>query len=147
KRQTVDRHRLEPAWTLLGRPPLAAGVRPELRIIEVRGRYEKGADDAAALQLVGRVNEGRNAERMRNGDDGLRRAARELRHAVAPNLDVRVFPVFLDDAARCPEVPLPAGLPMVGARVLPAGHQKNIDFGSFHRDVLSGGARPGKEAG
>ena len=92
KRQAPLRHRLESARALVGWPALAAGVGPELGVVEVGGGDEKRSDDAVPLQFVGRKDDGGHADRMRDDDDRLRCAAREFRHAIAPGFDVRDCP-------------------------------------------------------
>ena len=40
--------------------------------------------------------------------------------------------IVLDDAACGFKVSFPPGLPVIGAGVLPAGNDEDVDFGCFH---------------
>lgn len=145
ERQTPVGHRLETARSFFRWPSPAAGVGPEVGVVKVGGGNEKRADDAIAFQFVGGQDNGWDADRMRDDDHRLRGAAREFRHAVAPGFDFWIFPVLLDDAPSGPEISFPAALPVIGAGVLPAGNNENVDFRCLHGCIcLTDGADGGK---
>ena len=125
-------HGFEPAVAVVWRPALAAGVGPKVRVIDIGRRHEERANHASALEFLARKHDSRNTQLVRHNDDRLRRAAGELGDAVAPDFHVRIVPIVLDDAPRCFEATLPAALPVVGAAVLPARHNQDINVRGFH---------------
>ena len=64
KRQPPRRHGGKSTVAVRRRPTLPAGVGPEARDFDVRGRDEKRADDAFAFHFVGGEHHQRNGQRM-----------------------------------------------------------------------------------